>query len=72
MPFPLEGKTGFLLYGTFGIGKTTLARILPEAIGQGRTGQALSFDADFFGHQQGHSGTVIADTLKKQSKGLSF
>lgn len=72
MPFPFEGKTGILLYGTFGTGKTTLARILPEAIEQGQTGQALSFDADFFGCQQGHSGTVIADTLKKQNKVLSF
>ena len=72
MPFPFEGKTGILLYGTFGTGKTTLARILPEAIEQGQTGQSLSFDADFFGCQQGHSGTVIADTLKKQNKVLSF
>lgn len=72
MPFPFEGKTGILLYGTFGTGKTTLARILPEAIEQGQTGQALSIDADFFGCQQGHSGTVITDTLKKQNKVLSF
>ena len=72
LPFPFGGKTGILLYGTFGTGKTTLARILPEAIEQGQTGQPLSFDADFFGCQQGHSGTVIADTLKKQDKVLSF
>jgi replication-associated recombination protein RarA len=72
LPFPFEGKTGILLYGTFGTGKTTLARLLPQAIEQGQTGQALSFDADFFGCQQGHSGTVIADTLKKQNKVLSF
>ena len=72
LPFPFEGKTGILLYGTFGTGKTTLARLLPEAIEQGQTGQPLAFDADFFGCQQGHSGTVIADTLKKQSKVLSF
>ncbi len=32
----------------------------------------MSFEADFFGCQQGHSGTVIADTLKKQDKVLSF
>lgn len=72
MPFPFEGKTGILLYGTFGTGKTTLARILPEAVEQGQTGQALSINADFFGCQQGHSGTVITDTLKKQNKVLSF
>jgi DNA polymerase III delta prime subunit len=72
LPFPFEGKTGILLYGTFGTGKTTLARLLPEAIERGQTGQELAFDADFFGCQQGHSGTVIADTLKKQDKVLSF
>jgi DNA polymerase III delta prime subunit len=72
LPFPFEGNTGNLLYGTFGTGKTTLARILPEAIEQGQTGQPLSFDADFFGCQKGHSGTVIADILKKQNKVLSF
>ena len=72
LPFPFEGKTGILLFGTFGTGKTTLARLLPEAIERGQTGQPLSFDADFFGCQQGHSGTVIADILKKQNKVLSF
>lgn len=72
LPFPFEGKTGILLYGTFGTGKTTLARLLPEAIERGQTGQSLAFDADFFGCQQGHSGTVIADTLKKQNNVLSF
>jgi replication-associated recombination protein RarA len=72
LPFPFEGKTGILLYGTFGTGKTTLARLLPEAIERGQTGQPLAFDADFFGCQQGHSGTVVADTLKKQNKVLSF
>ena len=48
-PFPFEGKTGILLYGTFGTGKTTLARLLPEAIEQGQTGQpwllTLTFSA---------------------------
>ena len=72
LPFPFGGKTGILLYGAHGTGKTTLARILPEAIEQGQTGEALSIDADFFGCQQGHSGTEIADTLKKQNKVLSF
>lgn len=72
LPFPFEGKTGILLYGTYGTGKTTLARLLPEAIERGQTGQSLAFDADFFGCQQGHSSTVIADTLKRQDKVLSF
>lgn len=53
LPFPFEGKTGILLYGTFGTGKTTLARILPEAIEQGQTGQPLSFDANFSAANRG-------------------
>jgi DNA polymerase III delta prime subunit len=32
LPFPMSGKSGILLYGTWGTGKTTLARLLPELI----------------------------------------
>lgn len=71
-PFPFEGKTGILLYGTYGTGKTTLANILPEAIELGQTGQPLSFHAEFFGCQQGHSSSIIADSIKKQDKVLSL
>ena len=59
MPFPFEGKTGILLYGTFGSGKTTLARLLPEAIEQGQTAQSLAMPYEFFGCQQGHVGTAF-------------
>jgi replication-associated recombination protein RarA len=72
LPFPFEGKTGILLYGTFGTGKTTLARILPEAIEQGQTTHSLAMEADFFGCQQGHSGTVITDTVKRQNSVTSL
>lgn len=72
LPFPFEGKTGILLYGTFGTGKTTLARLLPDAIERGQTGQPLAFDADFFGCQQGHSGTVITDSVKQQDSLISL
>ncbi len=42
IPFPFQGKTGILLHGVFGTGKTTLAKILPDAIEQGQTGQSLN------------------------------
>ena len=32
LPFPLAGKTGILLHGIWGTGKTTLAQLLPELI----------------------------------------
>lgn len=72
LPFPFEGKTGILLYGTFGTGKTTLARILPAAIEMAQTTYSLSMPADFFGCQQGHSGTVITETVKRQNNVTSF
>ncbi len=37
-PFPNNGKTGILLYGVNGTGKTTLARLLPTAIERMKTG----------------------------------
>jgi len=72
LPLPFEGKTGILLYGTFGTGKTTLSRLLPEAIEQGQTTHSMAMEADFFGCQQGHSGTVITDTVKRQNSVTSL
>jgi replication-associated recombination protein RarA len=72
LPFPFEGKTGILLYGTYGTGKTTLARILPELIEQAHTGQSLVMDADFFGCLQGHSGTQITNTVIQQNAVVSL
>lgn len=72
MPFPFEGKTGILLYGTFGTGKTTLARLLPEAIEEGQTGQQLVLPAEFFGCQQGQVGTFFTTLVDKQTNIMSL
>lgn len=37
-PFPHAGKTGILLFGVNGTGKTTLAKLLPTAIERSKTG----------------------------------
>jgi replication-associated recombination protein RarA len=71
-PLPFQGKTGILLYGTYGSGKTTLARMLPEAIETALTGSSLMFDAEFFGCRQGHGGATILDVVAKQTKLVSL
>ncbi len=72
LPFPFEGKTGILLYGAYGTGKTTLAHLLPAAIERGQTGEELAASADFFGCQQRSSGTAILDKVNKASSVVSF
>lgn len=72
MPFPFEGKTGILLYGTFGSGKTTLARLLPEAIEQGQTANELAMPYEFFGCQQGHVGTAFTAMVEKHTSKTSL
>jgi len=72
LPFPFTGKTGLLLYGTFGTGKTTLAKLLPQAIEQGQTGKELAEEEAYFGCQQGHTGVAIADLVKRQQGVVSF
>ena len=72
LPFPFEGKTGILLYGTFGTGKTTLARLLPEAIERGQTGEDLAMPAEFCGCQQGYVGATFTTLVSKQTGTVSL
>ena len=72
LPFPFGGKTGILLYGAHGTGKTTLARILPEAIERGQTGQSLSFPEDFFGCQKGSTGITFTTAVSKRLNVISL
>lgn len=43
IPFPAH-KSGILLWGTWGTGKTTLARMLPDLFEQPRSGNAAFYD----------------------------
>ena len=72
---PYCGKSAILLYGVFGTGKTTLAKMLPNAIENGRTGQGLILPETFIGCQQGFNGpqvmVLIENVLNKVSLNTS-
>lgn len=63
---PADGKCGILLYGSFGTGKTTLARMLPEFIEMGITTNELAMPAEFIPCQQGFNGPYVTTLLSKQ------
>ena len=67
---PSCGKSGILLYGVFGTGKTTLAKMLPNAIEQGKTGEDLSLPEEMIACQQGFTGPQVIsliDTILSRS-----
>ena len=69
---PNDGKCGILLYGAFGTGKTTLAKMLPECIEIGRTGGGLNMPEKFIGCQQGFNGVQVTTMLDKITSTVSL
>lgn len=76
---PDDGKCGILLYGAFGTGKTTLAKMLPECIEMGRTNGGLNMPEKFIGCQQGFNGVqvttmlnTIVSTVSLNASGLHY
>ena len=69
---PDDGKCGILLYGTFGTGKTTLAKMLPTYIEMGRTGKELAMPEEFIACQQGFNGPYVTTLLSKQLSTVSL
>lgn len=69
---PEDGKCGILLYGTFGTGKTTLAKMLPTYIEMGRTGNELAMPEEFIACQQGFNGPYVTTLLSKQLSNVSL
>jgi len=53
------GKSAILLYGVFGTGKTTLAKMLPNHIEYGKTKEELIFPEEFIACQQGLNGPQV-------------
>ena len=62
---PYCGKSAILLYGVFGTGKTTLAKMLPNAVENGRSGESLGFEAEFIGCQQGFNGSQVMTLIER-------
>ncbi len=72
---PYCGKSAILLYGAFGTGKTTLAKMLPNHIEFGKTKVELVWPEEFIGCQQGFNGpqvmSLIDSVLSKSSLNTS-
>ncbi|MBT8573797.1 AAA family ATPase [Polynucleobacter asymbioticus] len=56
---PYSGKSAILLYGVFGTGKTTLAKMLPNNIEYGKTKEELVWPEEFIACQQGFNGPQV-------------
>lgn len=81
LPFPFGGKSGILLHGTWGTGKSTLAMLLPElletayadtwnfanGVGQMAASNPSHTQTELFRCGGGLSSTVISQTISKYS-----
>jgi len=65
--FPSSGKNGVLLYGTYGTGKSALAKILPDLIEQNYGGDIADIRYVNVG-QGGDNGSAVIERIKAQTK----
>jgi replication-associated recombination protein RarA len=71
-PLPAFGKCGILLYGAWGTGKTTLAKMLPTTIELGKTSEELSMAETFIACQQGFTGPQVMSLIERQLSTVSL
>lgn len=65
--FPATGINGIILYGTFGTGKSALAKILPDLIEKSRGG--IKANSRFFNISQGgDNGARVIEDIRNQAK----
>jgi replication-associated recombination protein RarA len=70
LPFPAFGKCGILLYGAWGTGKTTLARMLPDMMEQARGGDDSGYE--FHKCAMGGDGASTVQKVCSKSELVSF
>lgn len=68
-PFPAAGKNSILLYGDYGTGKTTLARLLPDAIERSKGGSDPIYD--YFRCQQSLTGPMLMKDIEDRATLIS-
>jgi replication-associated recombination protein RarA len=68
--FPQFGKNGIIVFGIWGTGKTTLAKLLPTAIEKTLSGEALA-DEQFIQCKQGMNGVDLMRMIDNQASLIS-
>lgn len=66
LPFPAFGKSGILLYGAWGTGKTTLAKLLPDAMEQAR--KQTNVYSSFHKCAMGANGASLITRIENQAQ----
>lgn len=70
-PFPETGKTGLILYGPYGTGKTTLANLLPNDLELAR-GNSEGVVPHRFAIQSGENGPAVIQSIDTMTSVMPF